>query len=116
MRSTASPTPRGREPLLEPEAGRAGRHPRPAPASLGRRAAGGVMPFVIHARDREGALPLRLALYEARKTFLADTSPFGVNIVMSGPLAADDGATMIGSLFVVDAPDRASVESFHAAD
>jgi uncharacterized protein len=74
------------------------------------------MLFVIHARDREGALPLRLALYDAHKTFLADTRPFGVTVIMSGPLAADDGETMIGSLFVVDAPERASVERFHAAD
>jgi uncharacterized protein len=74
------------------------------------------MLFVIHARDGEGALPRRLALYDAHKTFLADTRPFGVTVVMSGPLAADDGETMIGSLFVVDAPDRASVERFHAAD
>ena len=74
------------------------------------------MLFVIHARDRADALGQRLARYEAHRAFLADTSPFGVNIVMSGPLTADDGATMIGSLLVVDATDRASVECFHRAD
>jgi uncharacterized protein len=35
---------------------------------------------------------------------------------MSGPLAADDAATMIGRRFVLDAPDCASLERFHAAD
>ena len=35
---------------------------------------------------------------------------------MSGPLVADDGTTMIGSLFLVEAPDRAAVEAFNAAD
>ncbi|HEX2553035.1 MAG TPA: YciI family protein [Microvirga sp.] len=74
------------------------------------------MLFVIHALDRTGALPQRLAHYDAHRTFLADTSPHGVRIVMSGPLTADDGAAMIGSLFVVEAPDRASVERFNGAD
>jgi len=39
-----------------------------------------------------------------------------VEIVMSGPLVADDGTTMIGSLFLIEAPDRAAVEAFNAAD
>ncbi len=75
-----------------------------------------IMLFVIHALDRAGALKTRLANYEAHKAFLADTTPFGVTIVMSGPLVADDGSTMIGSLFVVEAADRAAVERFNGAD
>lgn len=74
------------------------------------------MLFAIHAVDRKGALDTRLANYEAHKVFLADTAAFGVAIVMSGPLVADDGATMIGSLFLIEAPDRAAVERFNAAD
>lgn len=74
------------------------------------------MLFVLHALDRPGALPRRLANYDAHKAFLSDTSPFGLRIVMSGPLTADDGTTMIGSLFVIDATDRAAVERFNAAD
>ncbi len=74
------------------------------------------MLFVIHAVDRIGALDNRLAHYEAHKAFLSDTSAYGVKIVMSGPLVADDGSTMIGSLFLVEAPSRAEVERFHAAD
>jgi hypothetical protein len=35
---------------------------------------------------------------------------------MSGPLTADDGQTMLGSLFVVEATDRGAVERFNAAD
>jgi hypothetical protein len=60
-------------------------------------------------------LPKRLANYEAHKRFLSDTAAYGIAIVMSGPLTADDG-TMIGSLFLIDATDRAAVERFHAAD
>lgn len=74
------------------------------------------MLFVIHALDKPGGLEARLANYEAHKAFLADTSALDVRIVMSGPLVADDGATMIGSLFVVEAADRAAVERFNAAD
>jgi uncharacterized protein YciI len=74
------------------------------------------MLFAIHAVDREGALDSRLAHYEAHKAFLSDTAPHGVEIVMSGPLVADDGHTMIGSLFLVEAPDRAEVEAFNRAD
>lgn len=74
------------------------------------------MLFVIHALDKPGALPTRLAHYEAHKAFLADTSRFGVTIVMSGPLVEDDGTTAKGSLFLVEASDRATVEAFHHAD
>jgi uncharacterized protein len=74
------------------------------------------MLFIIHAVDRTDALPTRLANYEAHKAFLSDTSRFGVGIVMSGPLVADDGKTMIGSLFLVEAPSRTEVEAFHGAD
>jgi uncharacterized protein YciI len=74
------------------------------------------MLFAIHAVDRTGALPTRLANYDAHKTFLSDTSRFGVKIVMSGPLVSDDGATMIGSLFLIEAPGRGDVEAFNRAD
>ncbi len=74
------------------------------------------MLFAIHAIDRAVALPTRLANYDTHKAFLSDTSRFGVKIVMSGPLVADDGQTMIGSLFLVEAPSRAEVESFNRAD
>lgn len=74
------------------------------------------MLFVIHALDNPGALNVRLAHYDAHKAFLADPSPYAVRIVMSGPLTADDGTTMIGSLFVVETPDRTTVERINRAD
>jgi uncharacterized protein YciI len=57
------------------------------------------MLFIIHAVDRTDALATRLEHYDAHKAFLSDTSRFGVKIVMSGPLVADDGKTMIGASF-----------------
>jgi uncharacterized protein YciI len=71
------------------------------------------MHFVIHCLDAEGALPTRLEHYESHKSYLASAP---VNIVISGPLLADDAETMIGSLFVIDAADRAAVDSFHRDD
>ena len=74
------------------------------------------MLFVIHAVDHPDALGKRLSNYEAHKAFLSDTSRFSVKIVMSGPLVADDGETMIGSLFLAEAADRKAIEAFHHAD
>jgi uncharacterized protein YciI len=34
------------------------------------------MLFVVHALDRAGALPKRLAQYDAHKAFLSDTGAF----------------------------------------
>jgi uncharacterized protein YciI len=74
------------------------------------------MLYVIHALDKAGALPQRVTHYEAHKAFLTDADAHGVSIVMSGPLVDDEGSTMIGSLFLVESPDRAAVERFNRAD
>lgn len=74
------------------------------------------MLFVIHARDKAGALERRLAAYDKHKAHLDDTARYGVRIVMSGPLVEDDGKTMRGSFFLIEAADRAAVEQFNAAD
>ncbi|HEV2510321.1 YciI family protein [Bosea sp. (in: a-proteobacteria)] len=74
------------------------------------------MLFCVHALDRPNALQDRLSHFEDHQKFLADTSAFSVQIVMSGPLITDHGEQMIGSLFVVEAPNRTAVERFNAAD
>ena len=71
------------------------------------------MHFVIHALDKPGALPTRLAHYDAHKAYLAKAT---LKTVLSGPLVADDGETMIGSCFVVEAASKAEVLAFHDAD
>jgi uncharacterized protein len=75
-----------------------------------------LMLFTIHALDHAGALATRLANYEAHKTFLGRAGEYGVKIVMSGPLVEDDGQTMKGSFFLVEAATRAAVETFNGAD
>ena len=39
-----------------------------------------------------------------------------IDVLSSGPLLSDDGSEMIGSLFLVDAANRAEVDAFLAGD
>lgn len=71
------------------------------------------MLFAIHALDHDDALDRRLAHYDAHKAYLA-RSP--VRTVVSGPLLADDGETMIGSLFIVEADSKDHVVAFNRND
>jgi uncharacterized protein YciI len=71
------------------------------------------MLFAIHALDHDDALERRLANYDAHKSYLAATP---MKTIVSGPLLADDGETMIGSLFIVEADSKADVTAFNRAD
>lgn len=71
------------------------------------------MDFVVHCIDHDDVISTRLAFYDEHKAYLAAAS---VKTVISGPLLAPDGETMIGSLFVVEAPDQGTVEVFNRAD
>jgi uncharacterized protein len=71
------------------------------------------MLFAVHALDHGDALERRLEHYEEHKSYLAASS---VKTVVSGPLLADDGETMIGSLFIVDADKKEDVIAFNRAD
>jgi uncharacterized protein len=72
--------------------------------------------FAIHALDHDGKLPARLEHYSAHREFLAGAAAHGVSIAASGPLVSEDGTAMIGSLFIIDAPDLAAARAFNAAD
>ncbi|MBA8841499.1 YciI family protein [Ochrobactrum sp. RH2CCR150] len=71
------------------------------------------MLYVVHCIDFEDALPRRLANYDAHKQYLASTP---VKTVISGPLIAEDGVTMIGSMFIVEAERLEDVVSFNHND
>jgi uncharacterized protein len=71
------------------------------------------MLFVIHALDHDDAVERRLAHYEAHKSYLAAS---GIRTIVSGPLLADDGETMIGSLFILEADSKDDVIAFNRAD
>lgn len=74
------------------------------------------MLFVIHCIDAADGTPRRMENYPAHKAHLERTADFGVSIVFSGPLVKDDGESPIGSLLVIEAPNRAAVEAYHKAD
>jgi uncharacterized protein len=73
--------------------------------------------YIVHCLDAPDALPRRLEHYEAHKAYLA-TAPESIplRILVSGPLVSDDGETMIGSLFLIEADTKAEVETFNAGD
>lgn len=71
------------------------------------------MHYVIHCLDHAGAVDKRLTHYDAHKTYLGAAK---MKTLISGPLLADDEATMIGSCFVVEADSLADVEAFNRDD
>ena len=73
------------------------------------------MHFVVHALDHPDALPKRLDVIDAHRTYLQLTRA-DVKILMSGPLVVDDGKTMKGSFFLLDADGRDAVEAMFAGD
>lgn len=71
------------------------------------------MHYVVHCLDHDGAVDLRLSHYDAHKAYLAAAA---VKTVISGPLLADDEATMIGSCFVLEAANLGEVVAFNSND
>ena len=71
------------------------------------------MLYAIYCLDRPGQAGLRAATRQAHLDFLA---PYVERIRFAGPLLAEDGESMVGSLLVIDFPDRAAVDAFLAAD
>ncbi len=71
------------------------------------------MHYIIHCLDKPGALPTRLAHYEAHKAYLGKAA---IRNVISGPLVAEDGETMIGSCFLVEADSKAEAIAFNQGD
>lgn len=71
------------------------------------------MLFAIHCIDKPGMEAVRAEAIAGHVAYLA-TRP--IKVVMSGPLTSDDGSRVEGSFFIVDAPDRAAVQAFQAAD
>jgi uncharacterized protein YciI len=67
------------------------------------------MMFAIYCLDKPNSLDLRL---KTREAHLAYARNQGDSIRLGGPLLTDDGEAMVGSLIVVDMPDKAAVEAF----
>lgn len=71
------------------------------------------MQFILECHDKDGGLDLRLATRPPHLAYLESRID---HIIVAGPILDDDGAKPVGSLLIVDFPDRATVEAFAAAD
>jgi hypothetical protein len=77
---------------------------------------GHAMHFVIHAVDRPGIIEERAKHFRAHRIHLDESRRHGVDIFTAGPLVAEDGETPVGSLFIIEAKDRAAVDAFTRSD
>lgn len=71
------------------------------------------MLFAITCLDKPGHLEVRLA---NRAAHLDYARPNADKMLAGGPLLADDGVTMVGSLILIELPDRAAAEAMMADD
>lgn len=71
------------------------------------------MLFLIHCTQIPDGQAIRDTHYEAHRAYLQNSA---VDIKLAGPMVEDDGEKRIGSVFIVDVPDRAAAEAFSAAD
>jgi uncharacterized protein YciI len=74
------------------------------------------MLFSMHAIDRPNSADKRKEVHPAHLAHVKTAADYGVTVVSGGPLVADDASHSIGSLMILEAADRASVEKFNRAD
>ena len=91
-----------------------------APAELdcrgSARAKGRIVLFVVHALDKKDILRTRAKYYRAHRIHLDQAEEHAVEVVTVDILVADDGETPLGSIIIVDAADRATVDTFTRSD
>jgi len=71
------------------------------------------MQFAIYCLDKEGHTQTRL---DNRPAHVEHLKAHNDHLLLAGPLLSEDGNSMIGSLLVVDFPDRVAADRFAAAD
>lgn len=69
------------------------------------------MLYAFFMLDRPGALATRQEIRPRHKAYLASRAE---QIAFAGPLLADDGKTMVGSLLVIDFPSREDAQRWIA--
>ena len=65
--------------------------------------------FAIHCIDKPGVAAKRADAMPKHVAYL-DKAP--IKNLMSGPLTSDDGTSIIGSLYVVEAENRQQIDTF----
>jgi hypothetical protein len=71
------------------------------------------MLFVVHCSDKPNRGEVRQANRPAHVEYLKANV---AKLIIGGPLLSEDGQSMIGSLLILDLPDRAAAEAFCAQD
>jgi uncharacterized protein len=74
------------------------------------------MLFSVFTLDNPNAGEKRKAVHSHHVAHLKKAKEYDVTITVGGPLVSDDGTNSIGSLMVLEAPDRSSAEKFNRAD
>jgi uncharacterized protein len=72
--------------------------------------------FVVHALDKKDILATRAKHYRAHDIHLDQAEGHAVDVMTADTLLGDDGKTPLGSIIIVDAADRATVEAFTRSD
>jgi uncharacterized protein YciI len=80
------------------------------------RAKGRIVLFVVHALDKKDILRTRAKHYRAHCIHLDQAEEHSVDVVTADTLVADDGETPVGSIIIVNAADRATVDAFTRSD
>lgn len=71
------------------------------------------MYYAITCLDKPASEAIRMANRQAHLDYLKG---FKDKVLIAGPLLADDGARMVGSLLVLDFPDRRAADDFAGGD
>ena len=71
------------------------------------------MHFAIYCLDKPDSIQVRA---QARASHLEYIDRHAAQIVMAGPMLSDDGKDMIGSLLIMEFPDKAAAERFTLED
>ena len=71
------------------------------------------MLYAIHCLDHANVLSTRLENYDAHRDYLNATE---TNIVLAGPVTADDSSTPIGSVMIVSVNTKEDAERFNQGD
>ncbi len=69
--------------------------------------------FVFHGIDRAGALEIRKATRPAHLAWLESLKP---RVKIGGPMLAEDGATPVGSMLVIEVDTLAEAKALFAQD
>jgi uncharacterized protein YciI len=71
------------------------------------------MNFVLYCVDKAGHGNVRTETRPAHVDYLKSNLD---RLMLAGPMTSDDGATMLGSVLIIEAADRAAAEAFAAGD